>query len=153
MSVSGCSLEPKLHYYCPEHALDLTDLCHRKNYGRCEFELLHLRYHNSCITRYTVFDCLCVNSICDYVIVNNWFYFLAYLYYINKRFSYISVMVGCNFEFIIPKVSIVKISSKFELFENVTPVPIGINVALIQKLLIYSDLQKNAMKKCNKHAK
>uniref|UniRef100_A0A8C8RUK5 Uncharacterized protein n=1 Tax=Pelusios castaneus TaxID=367368 RepID=A0A8C8RUK5_9SAUR len=144
VELEACNEEPNVGYVCNNNAIQSCDVCLNRNKGECYYQL-DPRSSNESMVVYVGRTCVCIRSWCTMFKVNH-VYDIAHDPYENQCLCNISSLVSCDVEFTLPVTVNNEIQSQYQLYEQISPIPLGLNINLVRKLIEHPELQKEVEK-------
>uniref|UniRef100_A0A8C8R7M0 Uncharacterized protein n=1 Tax=Pelusios castaneus TaxID=367368 RepID=A0A8C8R7M0_9SAUR len=144
VELEACNEEPDVGYVCNNNAIQSCGVCLNRNKGECYYRLDPCSSNESMIV-YVGRTCVCIRSWCTMFKVNH-VYDIAHNPYENQCLCNISSLVGCDVEFTLPVTVNDEIQGQYQLYEQISLIPLGLNVSLVRKLIEHPELQKQVEK-------
>lgn len=142
VEITGCEKEANLGFSCPTRYLDWTSSCIILSHDACQYQANREMHFNHSIVHQVSERCACVNTLCPYVIINNWFTYPVKEHHSNFCACEIFKIQGCDFVTELLELIVLKFKRNFTIYQKLEIVPLGINLQVIQRLVQHLELHR-----------
>lgn len=157
VNLESCITREQQGFICEGNTLDAKDICLDMERGICHFEV-HPDATPKTILVYIGQGCVCLRTICAFMIVNNNNINVAARNYSNFCICNFTKIDGCDFLYSAPVVSHQLIKTNYSLYHKLLPPPIGMNLTLVRQLIkhqylieILEEIRKSGEKDLSYH--
>lgn len=132
-------------YVYNNDAVQPYDVCLNKEKGKCHYRLDPYSFNGS-VVLYVGNKCVCIRSWCKLLMVNHVFN-ITYNAHKNQCFCNVTLMIGCDFNLMIPATKKEEIKDQLQLYKKIDPIPIRMNVSLVKQLINIQTYKDNSKRR------
>ncbi|XP_072707269.1 uncharacterized protein [Ciconia boyciana] len=139
IDVSACVVWEQQGFICESNTLKAQDICLDTEQNVCHFEVQPDEAPETVLV-YIGKGCVCMRTFCDFVFVDNATVDIGN--HSNICVCNFTKIMGCDFNYSAPVTTQQLLQADYTLHQDLLPAPIGMNLALVRKLLQHDDLNQ-----------
>ncbi|XP_075302889.1 uncharacterized protein LOC142365708 [Opisthocomus hoazin] len=139
VDVDACITREQQGFICESNTLKAQDICLDTEQNVCHFEI-HPDDAPNAVLVYVGKGCVCSRSPCNFIFIDDIATDIDN--HLNFCVCNFTNIVGCDFSYSTPVTSHQLLQTNYTLIHDLLPVPIGMDITLVKKLLQHNNLKR-----------